>query len=92
MYGVKIKSVQSVKDFGVTVLSNLKFSHQCNEAVKKANRMLGSIKRNFSFKNKDMVLPFYNSFVRPHLAYDVQFWCHHHVKDIAKLESVQHSY
>ncbi len=56
MCGVKIKSVQSVKDFGVTVLSNLKFSHQCNEAVKKENRMLGSIKRNFSFKNKDMVL------------------------------------
>ena len=51
--------------------------------------MLGLIKRNFSFKNKDIVLPLYNSFVRPHLEYAVQFWSPHHVKDIAKLEGVQ---
>ncbi len=44
---IKIKSVQSVKDLGVTVSSNLKFSEQCNEAVKKANRMLDLIKKKF---------------------------------------------
>ncbi len=47
------------------------------------------IKRNFSLKNKDAVLPLYNSFVRPHLEYAVQFWSPHHAKDIAKLEGVQ---
>ncbi len=47
MCGVKIKSVQSVKDLRVTVSSKLKFSQQCNEAVKKANRMLGLIKNKF---------------------------------------------
>ncbi len=31
MCGVKIKSVQSVKDLGVTVVPSLKFSQQCNE-------------------------------------------------------------
>ncbi len=46
MCGVTIKSVQSVKDLGVTVSSNLKCAQQCNEAVKKANRMLGLIKKN----------------------------------------------
>ncbi len=40
MCGIKIKSVQSVKDLGVTISSNLKFSKQCSEAVKKANRIL----------------------------------------------------
>ncbi len=84
MCGVKIKSVQSVKDLGVTISSNFKFSQQCNETVDIGNRMLGSIKRKFSFKNKD-VLPLYNSFVRSHLEYAVQFWSPHHVKDIAKL-------
>ncbi len=44
MCGVQIKSVQSVKDLGVTVSSNLKFSQQCNEAVKKTMRMLSLIK------------------------------------------------
>ncbi len=62
MCGIKIKSVQRVKDLDVTVSSNLKLSQQCNEAVKKANRMLGLIKRSFSFKNKDIVLPLYSSF------------------------------
>ncbi len=34
MCGVKIKSVHSVKDLGVTVVFNLKFSQQSNESVK----------------------------------------------------------
>ncbi len=68
MSGVKLESVQCVKDLGVTITSNLKFSQQC-----KANRMLGFIKRIFSFKNKDMVLPMHLSLVRPILEYAVQF-------------------
>ncbi len=52
MRSIKIKSVHSVKDLGVTVASNLKFSLQCNESVKKANRTMGVIQGNFSFKKK----------------------------------------
>ena len=89
MNGVKLKSAQCVKDLGVTVTSSLKFSQHCKDAAGKANRMLGFINRNFSFKNKDVILPLYNSLVRPHLEYAVQFWSPHHEKDIAKLESVQ---
>ncbi len=70
---VKINSFHSVKDLGVTVTSILKFSQQCNESVIKAKRMMGLIKRKISFKNKDVVLPLYNSFVRPYLEYAVQF-------------------
>ncbi len=80
MCGVKIKSVHSV-----TVASNLNFLQQCNESVRKANRMMGLIKRNSSFKNKDVILPLCDSFIRPHLEYAVKFWSPHHAKDIAKL-------
>ncbi len=52
MSGEKLESVHCVKDLGVTMTSNPKFSQQCKEAADKANRILGSIKRNFSFKNK----------------------------------------
>ncbi len=76
MRGVKIKTVHSVKDLGVTVTSNLKLSLQCNEFVIKANRPMVFITRFFSFKNKDVVLPLY-SFVRPHLEYAVQFYKRH---------------
>ncbi len=89
MGGVKLESVHCVKDLGVTITSNLKFSQHCKKAACKANRMLGFINRNFSFKNKDKILPMYISLVRPHLEYVVQFWSPHKAKDIAKLEVVQ---
>ncbi len=88
MCDVKIKSVQSVKALGVTVASNLKFSQQGNESVKIGNRLMGLIRRFFIylfFKDKDIMRPLYNSFLRPHLKYAMQFWSPHHAKDIAKL-------
>ncbi len=89
MCRVKLESVHCAKDLGVTIASNLKFAQQCKDAAGKANRMLGFINRNFSFKNKDIILPLYNSLVTPHLEYAVQFWSPHHAKNIAKLEAVQ---
>ncbi len=58
--GVKLESVQCVKDFGVTIASNLNFSLHCKVAACKANRMLGFINKNFSLKNKDIILPLYS--------------------------------
>ncbi len=89
MGGVKLESVQCVKDLGFTITSNLEFSQHCKEVACKANKMLGFITKNFSFKNKNIILPMYISLVRPHLEYAVQFWSPHHAKDIAKLEAVQ---
>ncbi len=89
MNDIKLESVQCVKDLGVTIASSLKFSQQCKDAAGKANRMLGFINRNFSFKNKAEILPLYITLVRPHLEYAVQFWAPHHANDIAKLEAVQ---
>ncbi len=82
MNGVKLDSVQSVKDLDVSIASNLKFSQQCKDAASKASRMLGFTNRNFSFKNKAIILPLYISLVRPHLEYAVQFWSPHHTKDM----------
>ncbi len=87
MSGKKLEGVHCVKDLGVTITSNLKFSQQCKEAAGKANRMLGFIKRNFSFRNKDIILSLYNSLVRPHLECAVQFWSPHLAKDTAKIRS-----
>ncbi len=74
MNGVELHNVQCVKDVSVSIAPNPKLSQQCKDAASKANRMLGLINRNFSFKNKDIILPLYISLVRPHLQYAVQFW------------------
>ncbi len=74
--GTKLESVQCIKVVGVAIASSLKFSQQCKDAAGKVNRMLGFINRNFLFKNKDVILPLYISYVRPHLEYAVQcFGC-----------------
>ncbi len=90
MCGVKLKSVECAKDPLVFVPLNLKFSQQCKVSANKANRLLGFIKRNFSYKHKDVILTLCNSPVRPHLEYAVQLWPPRLVKDIVKLESGQH--
>ncbi len=88
MYGTILDSVQSIKDLGVIVASSLKFCQQCKYATGEANRMRGFINKKKSFKNNGVILPLYISLVRPHQEYAVQFWAHHHEKDIAKLEVV----
>ncbi len=49
--GIKLKSAQCFKDLGITIAPSFKFSQQCKDAAGKADRMLGYINRNFSFKN-----------------------------------------
>ena len=77
------------KDLGIIIDNKLKFSKQCVEASKKANRMLGFISRTFDYKSEDIILPLYKSLVRPHLEYAVQCWSPYYIKDIAVLERVQ---
>ena len=89
MDGRQVKNAPYVKDLGVIVSKNLKFSQQCIEAAKKANKILGFINRNFTYKSKDIILPLYKSMVRPHLEHAVQFWDPHLNKDINKLEQIQ---
>ena len=45
----------------------MKWERQCIEAVKKANIVLGLIKRNFQDKSKYTFMPLYKSLVRPPL-------------------------
>ncbi len=49
MNGVKIESIQCIKDLGITIALNLKFSKQCKDAMGKVKKILGSIKHKFLF-------------------------------------------
>ena len=89
LLGKEIESVQQEKDLGVVITNDLKSSNQCIEAVKKAQKLLGYIKRQFRTRNKETILTLYNALVRPHLEYAVQFWSPSLRKDIERLEAVQ---
>ena len=62
---------------------------QCISAVKKANKILGMIKRNFVDRSKEMIMALYKSLVRPHLEYCIQVWNPYLTKDIKLIEGVQ---
>ena len=67
----------------------MKWERQCIEAVKKVNKMLGLMKRNFQDRSKDTVMPLYKSLVRPHLEYCCQVLSLYLIKDINLIEGVQ---
>ncbi|CAM4587787.1 unnamed protein product [Lepidochelys kempii] len=89
MMGANLATTNQEKDLGVIVDSSLKMSMQCAAAVKKANGLLGIIKKGVKNKTENILLPLYKSMVRPHLEYCIQMWSPHLKKDILALEKVQ---
>ena len=89
MNDIQLSSSDTEKDLGVTISKDLKPGKQCTEVLKTANKLVGFIGRTFEFKSEKVILALYNSLVRPHLEYCVQFWSPYYRKDIEKLEKVQ---
>ena len=48
--------------------ANMKVSEQCRIAASNGNQVLGMIRRNITYKEKSLIIPLYNTIVRPHLA------------------------
>lgn len=89
MSGTVVQQVHEEKDLGVTIDDELKFSKHIAEKVKKANQAIGYIRNTFTCLDKDIFLPLYKSFVRPHLEYASIIWSPTFKKDIIAIEHVQ---
>ena len=87
--GTVLEVVTEEKDIGVIVSDSLKPSAQCAKAVKKANSILGQMSRTVHYRDKDVWINLYKTYVRQHLESSVQAWSPWYVKDIELLERIQ---
>ena len=85
MNNATLKTVDLEIDLGVVINKNEKYSEQCLMAAKKANCVLGMIKRNIKCKNAAIIVGIYKSLVRPRLKYCIQAWSLYHKTDIEVL-------
>ena len=52
----------------------MKVSEQCGIAAAKGNQIIGFIRRNIVYKEKELIIPLYKTIVSPHLDYCIQAW------------------
>lgn len=84
-----LNSLSSEKDLGVIVDDELNFETHILELVKKANRTLGIIKRNFKHIGTKSFVLLYKALVRSKLEYAQNVWSPYKTKYIEMLEKVQ---
>ena len=64
-----LSTEDSESDLGILFKNNLKFDEHIDNTVNKVNRIIGLIKRRFTYMDKDLFFTLYKPLVRSHLDY-----------------------
>ena len=89
MGATTLATTTSEKDLGVYVDTELTFEKHIETVVNQANRMLGLIRRSYTYLDSQSLLKLYTSLVRPMLEYANAAWTPILRRDQILLENVQ---
>jgi hypothetical protein len=89
LHGQELQESDAAKYLGLTLTSDLKWNKHINNITKKANSILGLIRRNLRIGSKTIKTQAYQALVRPHLEYASTVWDPHTQANIKRLEMVQ---
>ena len=89
IYDRVLEETRIQKDLGIIIDDSLKFHVQAAAASKKANQILGLLKKAFKTRDAKTIIALYKSMVRPHLEYGNAIWGPFYQMDISLIESVQ---
>ena len=84
-----LEYVTQEKDLGLIIDENLSFEQHIAEKIKKANSIMGVIRRNMEHLDCNNFKLLFTALVRPHLEYANPVWSPHLVKFIDAVENVQ---
>ena len=85
-----LETTQTEKDLGVNVDKDLNFEEHVQIQTKKANKLLGMIRRTFTCLDKESLPLLYKAIVRPHLEYCNVVWQPRWTKEREAIEAIQH--
>lgn len=88
----QIMPVNSVRDLGIILTPDLKFSEQTREVVNKASRRTNFILRSFTINKPEVYYKLFDVYILPILTYGSPVWNPSLKKDIKLLQSVYNKF
>jgi hypothetical protein len=89
MRQTELEEINEEKDLGVYIDKNLDFKFHIYEKTKKANKIMGIIRRSFKHLNGATFTKLFKGIVRPHVEYGNSIWSPHLKYLIDEVEDVQ---
>ena len=89
IYGSILEAKNEEKDLGIIIDNKLKFHVNTSAVTKKANQVLGVLKKAYTSRDPLTITTLYKAFVRPHLEYGNVIWGPFYEGDKHMIERVQ---